>query len=276
MLLPLWGAAVAAHAAMGRVFANCIITFCTSSPDSHAAWLITARSACTSSEVPSAAGHHLATASSFLRPRILLLIAALSFTACRQSRGSGLVIFSSNVNITARRPHTFCTISVDSDYLATCNSTSWHRVNLSCVASNPRPAAITLRSSPNSTQFSTDTRATLSCCSVSAIAMNQAHLLVPIICVDFGRGWCSGCCCNQWYCQERSCCCCCCCGSLCQMGSNIFMSFAITRVVAIGMERGMSTEVTSLVSPEHWVDNIETTSFSGCICQIHIPRGGNS
>jgi len=165
---------------------------------------------------------------------------------------------------------TICTICADSIYLATHNSTSSHCVNLSCISWYLRPSAIVFRSMPINTQFSTDTRSTLSCCSVFDIVMNQPPLSELITYIHFRTDRCSGYYNNQQNSQGLRCCCCCCCRSLCQKGSDENLFLAIGRQVAIGMEPGINTEVPSSVLPEHCIVNIPMTIFSGCMCRIWI------
>jgi hypothetical protein len=54
------------------------------------------------------------------------------------------------------------------------------------------------------------------------------------------------------------------------------MPFALTRFIGIGGKPGVCSRIPSPMRSEHTIINIESASFSGCVCPITIPRGGDN
>jgi hypothetical protein len=108
------------------------------------------------------------------------------------------------------------------------------------------------------------------------IAMNQAHLPVPIICVELGGGQSWGYYNNQRNSNRLSCCCCCGCVSNCRMGPGAIMTFTVTRFFRVAREPGVYPCISSPMGSEYGFVNIESAAFPGCVCPISIRRNGNS
>ena len=110
------------------------------------------------------------------------------------------------------------------------------------------------------------------------MTVHQAHLPVPIIWVNFRRGRGRGYNNNHRNLKRLSgCCSCCCCVSNRRLGFYGIMSFAIAKFLRVTILE-QSPIQSSIVCPmfsKHWVVNMQTSTFPGCICPINIPRGGN-
>jgi len=121
----------------------------------------------------------------------------------------------------------------------------------------------------------TDTRAARGSCDVD-ITADQAHLPVPIICVNLGGGRSRGYNNNQRNPKSLCCCCCCCCASDCRMCSGAVMAFAIARLFGVARKAGVCSCIPSAVRSKHRIVNVESAAFPGCVCPISIPQGGYS
>ena len=79
---------------------------------------------------------------------------------------------------------------------------------------------------------------------------------------------------NQWNPQRL--CCCCCCVSNCRLCTYTVMSFTIARFFEIAQKPGVCSHIPSPMQSKHGIVNIKYASFSGCVCLISIPGGGDS
>jgi len=187
--IPSWpsGAPGATLAQSVQVSANWVRKFLASLPDCCASWIITGTSTCSSSTIPSAAGFLLALARPFSRPYNCSSIPEWSQVGGRKRWVLRSAISLCDTIICSGWLHTLgrnCTGSVNS---ATHSSNSCALPNVSWVFSNPMLSALLFKTSRMGAWSAADTRASQWCCSDPDIAMKQAHLLVPILCVKFGE-----------------------------------------------------------------------------------------
>jgi hypothetical protein len=54
------------------------------------------------------------------------------------------------------------------------------------------------------------------------------------------------------------------------------MTFAITRLFGIARKPGVCSCIPSPMRSKRGIVNVQSVSFSGCVCPIRIPRGGDS
>jgi hypothetical protein len=59
------------------------------------------------------------------------------------------------------------------------------------------------------------------------------------------------------------------------MDSCAVMLFAVTGVFRITGEPRMSFQIPSPIMSKHWILNVHTSAFSGCVCPTQNPWKGN-
>ena len=123
---------------------------------------------------------------------------------------------------------------------------------------------------------SVDTGATWPCCSDLDIAADQAHLPVPIVCLNCGGCGSWGYYHNQQKSQRWSSCCCCCCMSFCRVCSWAVMTITVTRFLRVAVKLAVCSEVSGPWLSKDWIANIYASALSGCLCPVKIPWGRNS
>jgi hypothetical protein len=135
--------------------------------------------------------------------------------------------------------------------------------SITCLSSKSTLSMFLFIIPPIMPQSFSDTRATTLYCMDPDITANQAHLPVPIICVDFacGQSW-------RYYNNQQnsmtlSCCCCCCCVSNCQVYSWAVMSFTITMLQRVCGKPRMCSRISSPVLSTHPVANVQTIACTG-------------
>jgi len=181
--LGFWGGVRATRAANDSALANCVLTARTSSPDCLASRVISSSSCHNSSSVPAVLGILLASSDSCLNVSSCCSNVELSHSGGRNCCFCRSVICFCNSIICAGWSHTLSTMAAGSLYCATILSTPCAPSSSVCLSAKSISNRFLLTIPPMMSWSSADTRATRSCCSDPDIATNQAHLVLPIICV---------------------------------------------------------------------------------------------
>jgi len=103
---------------------------------------------------------------------------------------------------------------------------------------------------------------------------NQAHIVWPIIYVDFGthRGWRYYH--HLWNPDGLDCCCCCHCVTDSWMGFCPILSHTITRHFQITRKPRMSSWISASMLSEHGIVNIQTVASLSCLCPVNASWRG--
>jgi len=219
----IWGAAGATLAAKVRAFANCGLKPPTTSPDCCASWVISANSCRSFLSVPGAAGLLLTSTHSSVRVCICYSNSVWSHCGGRNCFDCSSVICWCRLMIWCGWWHTICTSRMGCEYCATLFNTSWVCANALFNLSNLMASLCLSISAMMVSWSSRDTKATQGSVDPD-MAVDQAHLQVPIVCIDFEGSWGWRYYNNQQNPKRLSCCCCCCCMSDCQLCSYTIMS----------------------------------------------------
>jgi len=214
-----WGRVGATQAAKDSAVADCVLQAWTSSSDCLASHVISSSSCRKSWSAPTVLGILLASSNSCLNVSSCCSNIEWSHSAGRTSCVCRSVIWFCNSIISAGWSHTLCTMAASSVYCATLLSTPSASSSSVCLSAKSISDRFLLTIPPIMSWTSADTRATQSCLSDPIIAMNQAHLPVPIIWVNSRGGWCRGFNNNHRHWRRFCCCCCCWCVSFCWMCS---------------------------------------------------------
>jgi len=237
-----WEAAGAALATNIKAFANCVLKLRASSPHCCASWVMSANSCRRHSSFPGAVGLLLASSCSFVKVCI-----CCSNPEWWHHRGRNCLVCRSvtcrcRSMIYGRWSHTICTSRNGCECCATLNNTSWACANTFPSCSNPVVSCCMSMSAMMVPWFSGDTWAARGSVDPD-IATNQAHLPVPIICINFGRSCGRGYYNNEQNLQGLICCCCCCCVSLSRVSPYRSVSLAIARFLRITREPRIISQI---------------------------------